>query len=253
MTSPAVLQRNRSNAIYVDLLKKILSGHYGAGERLPAERELALKYDTNRNTLREALRRLEQAKLVTVRHGQGATVTDFREHGTIELIGDFIRHTPQHEERISAFVDLLMARRQLIEMAVRMAAVRAGTADLEAIDNLVAQQIDAFEREDRAVLSTGDVTLITALVNASHSLTVRWIANTLLKVYEVFLEPAKALWILEPTFPNYLRTLRQAIADGNATEAANVTGRYYQRVDTALIRMLQSSSTQESPLAGGSE
>ena len=248
MSNASALQRNRSNAIYVDLLRKILSGHYAAGVRLPAERELALVYDTNRNTLREALRRLEQAKLVTVRHGQGATVADFRRDGTIELIGDFIRHTPQHEERIASFVDLLMARRQLIEMAVRMAAVRAKPEDLERIDTLIAQQVEAFSREDRAALATGDVPFITALVDASHSLTVRWIANTLLGVYEAFLEPAKTLWVLDRSFPRYLETLRHAISVGDARGAAKVTGSYYEQVDTQIIQTLQGMGSGASPL-----
>ena len=45
------------STVYVDLRRQILSGALAAGERLPGERELAAKYDTNRNTLREAVRR----------------------------------------------------------------------------------------------------------------------------------------------------------------------------------------------------
>src|SRR5574341_1094738 len=69
---------NIADTIFAELRRKILSGELKAGERLSGERELAIKYGTNRNTLREAVRKLEQARLVTVRHGQGVTVADFR-------------------------------------------------------------------------------------------------------------------------------------------------------------------------------
>src|SRR5512138_3035473 len=81
---------NLTNRIFVELRRQILRGELAPGERLPGERELAQKYDTNRNTLREAVRRLEQLHLVTVRHGQGVTVADFRRSGTLELLAPFI-------------------------------------------------------------------------------------------------------------------------------------------------------------------
>jgi DNA-binding FadR family transcriptional regulator len=229
-------------------MQQILTGNLAPGERLPAERELATKYDTNRNTLREALRMLETVKLVVVRHGQGATVVDFRKEGTIELLGHFIQNTTNHQERLRAFVDLLMARRQLIEMAVKVAAVRAEEVDIQALDLLMEQQIAAFERSDRSRLAELDVTFISALVDASHSLTIRWIANTLLNIYNSFLEPARALWVLEPSFPRYLEALRYSIAAGDATRAAEATGAYYGKVDNQIIRTLQTAVADTSPL-----
>ncbi|NLE48812.1 MAG: winged helix-turn-helix transcriptional regulator, partial [Sandaracinaceae bacterium] len=76
--SPVVL----TEELFDRLRARILSDEFTKGQRLPPERELAREYATNRNTLREAIRRLEQAGLVTVRQGQGVTVTDFRREGT---------------------------------------------------------------------------------------------------------------------------------------------------------------------------
>ena len=49
---------NIAATVFQDLRRAILSGEFSAGERLPGERELAQKYQTNRNTLREAVRRI---------------------------------------------------------------------------------------------------------------------------------------------------------------------------------------------------
>src|SRR5690606_8611431 len=73
--------QNIARTVFESLRTQILAGTLSPGERLPGERELAATYGTNRNTLREAVRRLEQARLVTVRHGQGVTVADFRRTG----------------------------------------------------------------------------------------------------------------------------------------------------------------------------
>ena len=51
--------QNIARNVFEDLRQQILSGSLGPGERLPGERELAARYGTNRNTLREAVRRLE--------------------------------------------------------------------------------------------------------------------------------------------------------------------------------------------------
>lgn len=60
------------------LLQAIRLGVVGAGERLPAERELAIKLNVSRVTLREAIRALQQAGYVVSRRGRygGTFVTD---------------------------------------------------------------------------------------------------------------------------------------------------------------------------------
>jgi DNA-binding FadR family transcriptional regulator len=57
-----------------DLLKFIIAGDYKTGERLPAERELAVKYNVSRPTMREAIIALEIANRVEVRKGSGVYV-----------------------------------------------------------------------------------------------------------------------------------------------------------------------------------
>src|SRR6476619_3503456 len=98
---------NIADTIFVELRRKILCGELKAGERLSGERELATKYGTNRNTLREAVRKLEQARLVTVRHGQGVTVADFRKTGTLELLSPFLEHSPDLVESAHLLEDIL--------------------------------------------------------------------------------------------------------------------------------------------------
>src|SRR5690606_17734412 len=229
---------NLADQIYEDLLGQILREELKPGTRLPSERELAQTYGTNRNTLREAIRKLEHMRLVQVRHGQGVTVADFRRTATVEVLGSFLPFARDNSERMRTFVDLLMARAQVLEMSIACAAQRATEDDIARIDDLVAIQLDNFERRDRDQLVMTDIKLINALVDAAHSVTARWIANTLLEVYQGLVDRTTSLWVVDDTFPTYLRTLTQAIADGDAQTAIAATRDYYTRVDQQLLSLL---------------
>ena len=58
------------------LLERILAGHYRAGERL-VELQLAREFGSSQAPVREALRALEQAGLVTIRPRRGSFVSDY--------------------------------------------------------------------------------------------------------------------------------------------------------------------------------
>jgi DNA-binding FadR family transcriptional regulator len=57
-----------------ELLAGIISGRYAAGELLPKEESLATEFEISRGTVREALRALEERRVVAVKHGRGARV-----------------------------------------------------------------------------------------------------------------------------------------------------------------------------------
>src|SRR5258706_11745834 len=136
MNERAPAAGNIAASVFQDLRRAILSGEFAPGERLPGERELAQKYQTNRNTLREAVRRLEQSRLVTVRHGQGVTVSDFRRTGTMELLPAFLEAAPDPSEVIHILTDILPARSLVLEFAARLAVRRANQADIERLRDI---------------------------------------------------------------------------------------------------------------------
>ena len=58
------------------LTRRILSGWYHAGEKLPSVRELAAEAGVNPNTMQRALSELENRALVETRRTAGRTVTE---------------------------------------------------------------------------------------------------------------------------------------------------------------------------------
>src|SRR4029079_13700994 len=146
--SEEIRNANIADTIFVELRRKILCGELKAGERLLGERELAAKYGTNRNTLREAVRKLEQSRLVTVRHGQGVTVADFRKTGTMELLSPLLETATDPMEVAHIVEGILTARRLVLEFASRLAVRRANKSDCERLQDITDLLIAAFQRGD---------------------------------------------------------------------------------------------------------
>lgn len=229
---------NIAQQIFEDLQRQILGGQLSAGERLLGERELAAKYGTNRNTLREAVRKLEQARLVSVRHGRGVTVADFRRTGTPELLSPYLQAGPDMSEVADIIGDVLEPRILLLEYAARLAVRRAEPADVDRLSDIGDLLIAAFEAGDAAVVARGFQRWLDVLVEAGHSVSVRWIANSLFDALRDTLERFPNLWVLEPTFPQYLTGLVQALRTGDEQAAVVTTRAYYERVDRQLMALL---------------
>jgi GntR family transcriptional repressor for pyruvate dehydrogenase complex len=232
---------NIAGTIFLDLRRQILRGELASGERLPGERELAAKYNTNRNTLREAVRKLEQCRLVTVRHGQGVTVADFRRAGTMELLPAFLESAPEPAEVVQMLEDILPARLMVIEFAIRLAVRRADQRDTERVQDITELLIAAYESGDATVVARGFHRWLDAVIDAGHSVAVRWIANPFLEAYRDLLDRFPFLWVLDPSFPKHLREFIQAYAAGDEERAIEVTRGYYRGIDSAFFKVLNST------------
>jgi GntR family transcriptional regulator, transcriptional repressor for pyruvate dehydrogenase complex len=250
---------NIADAIFEELRDRILRGELKAGERLLSERELAISFGTNRNTLREAVRKLEQSRLVTVRHGRGVIVSDYRRTGTLELLSPYLRSGPDMAEVVQIVQDILAPRIVLLEYATRLAVQRAEESDLQRLRELSTLLITAFAAKDAKVVAIGFQRWLDAVIDAGHSVAVRWISNPFLDALRNTLERLPMLWILEPSFPDHLRGVLAAIEAGDEEKAAQVTRSYYERVDRQLLTLLRTTlvhrkkpavSREEPPVGG---
>src|SRR5258706_8776097 len=80
---------NTSRRLYLQLATRIseaiTSGQHQLGQRLPAERELAVQFSVSRATVREAIIALETRGLVEVRMGSGVYVIAIPTTGEIPV------------------------------------------------------------------------------------------------------------------------------------------------------------------------
>jgi GntR family transcriptional regulator, transcriptional repressor for pyruvate dehydrogenase complex len=81
-----VQKRTRADQIAELLKRRILSGVYPAGSKLPSELWLADDLGVNRFTVREAMNQLEQLRLIRRKAGAGTIVLDYRQNAGLDVI-----------------------------------------------------------------------------------------------------------------------------------------------------------------------
>lgn len=196
--------------VFDQLRAAILTGHYAPGERLPTQRALAAEFEVNMASIREALKRLEQLRLVDVRHGDGTRVLDWRRSGGLEAL------VLQGGAEQPFLRDLFEARRLLLVEAARLAAARRSEEQAAALREL-AEGL-AIAGEDGAAL-LADWAFMAALVEAADNLVFQLIMNS---VRELYLPQADAFAALvarrDQLAPLYKRVA--AAVSGRDAEAA---------------------------------
>jgi len=225
-----------SESVAEQLRTAILRGEVQVGERLPPERELAPRFGTNRNTLREAIRSLEAQGLVVARQGDGVRVADFRNTGSISLLPDLIRvaTAPERNEMLD---DVLQMRRRMAVELAGLAAKRADDAQIQRLRDLLQQQRD--NEGDLLLSLQTDLELYNAMVDAACSVVAKLMFTTLSRLSQACLEKVPALLYVHPEYLELMGRTVDAIEtrDPGAAEAA--LDELYRKTDSVLMTRLE--------------
>lgn len=123
-----VIENQRLYRVIADqFAEKIRNGELKVGDRLPAERELAVSMGVSRPTIREAFIALEIQGYVDVRVGTGVFVCS-----AVERTDDVVQSQPSQQPDVSPF-DLLKTRMMLEPDSAALAAKNASEAQLRVI------------------------------------------------------------------------------------------------------------------------
>ena len=134
IVAPRLYQR-----IAEEILRLIDGGSFKPGQRLPAERELAVQLGVSRSSLREALSSLEMAGRVEIRLGSGVYVLKAARR----------RARPVAAAQTSPF-DVLRARLLVEPEAAALAARHAGATQVKALERIFAR-LSVAMRADMAL------------------------------------------------------------------------------------------------------
>lgn len=166
-----------SDGVHAHLRDAILSGELAAGDAVASERELSEALGVNRHAVREAIKRLQQARLVQVSHGGPTRVLDWRATGGLDLIVDLVR---DHSARIDAgLMAAIVEMRACIGIdAARRCAERAPAAGRE---DAARRAEAAAGATDLAARTLANTELWTAVVAGAGNLAYRLALNTLVE------------------------------------------------------------------------
>ncbi|MDN5344092.1 MAG: hypothetical protein PWQ18_203 [Clostridia bacterium] len=152
-----------------EIKRNIFEGRLQPGDRLPAERELVAMLGVSRTSVREALKMLAAEGLVSIRHGQGAFIS---EQDPDEYLKQFANHLPVNQETVR---HLFAVRKILEPQAARWVAERASQADIQDLVTMVTTTRDQLGR-----LRSGRLSLLAGHDSSFHSRLAQATGNTVL-------------------------------------------------------------------------
>lgn len=210
---------------------QLAAGALKPGDKLPAERELALQLGVGRNAVREALRTLEFAGIIELRKGVkgGAFIREGDPGGMSQVVQDLI-----HLGSIS-LDELTEARLHIQDTVVRLASERATQADLDAL----AANVDVSEN----VARSGDYLariecsreFYRLLAAASHNAALCLIVDSLTDVLMRYLRARVAAGVrLQPDLIEARRRFLRLLASRDADAAAKDMQTHLRRVHRLL-------------------
>jgi GntR family transcriptional regulator, transcriptional repressor for pyruvate dehydrogenase complex len=210
-----VVQRSSlPEQVFRELVGAVLDGRYAPGERLPPQRALAADLGVNMASLREGIKRLEQLRLVEVKHGDAMRVRDWRVHGGLDVIAYAAATDP------ALAGSLFEARRLLLREAARLAAARATPDHGRALTELA----EAFAAApDDATAQMLDLAFMQTLIDAAGNLVFQLIINSIRELYLEQLEHFRPIVAdRTATAPLYARAAQAVVAGDPAAAATAV-------------------------------
>lgn len=208
----------------------ILEGVLSVGDRLPAERELARRFEVSRPILR-ALKSLEARGLLVTRHGGGTQVADVIGQVFSEPVRDLIAN---HRK---ATDDYLEFRREMEGVAAEFAARRATAEDRALLGDIVARMQAAFETDDFDREAALDVEFHNAVGECAHNII---LLHTLRSCYRLLADGVfysrTVIYDLPGARGKLLaqhRAIFEAIAAGDAAAARSAAEQHIRFVEWA--------------------
>lgn len=234
-----------ADSVAAELEKRMLEGSLKPGDRLPAERVLALDLGVSRPCLREALQKLVSKGLLSTRHGGGTHVTDRLEAHFVDPWQDMLKDHPLLHR------DLLEFRQMLESQAAALAADRATDADLARLDAVHAALEASYSGDDLAVCIDADVAFHQAIAEAAHNVLIGHLTASLMRVIHGHVAGNLEHLHARPQRWNQLRAqheaIWQAIRERNPEEAAQAARSHVEFVrqnidDSALAEQRRLSA-----------
>lgn len=159
----------------------ILSGKFRKGDRLPSETQLAKDFAASRSTIREALRALATAGLITT--SPGATGGSFVEGVDHRSLGDKVGEAVDHVVQFGSisYIEVAQVRAMLEVPSARLAALNRRDEHLRKLEHLIEREksVDVSDPSvpglniafHEIVADASGNRLLEALISAMHRVT----------------------------------------------------------------------------------
>lgn len=236
-----------SHEIAASIRGDILTNRYHRGDRLPSERELAVRFNASRGAVREGLSQLELLGLIRTLPG-GARVQPI-EAASLGVLGPMLElNEIPDPQLVDQFLETFGA---LASLTARSAVAKASQEELNQLDQLIVNI--ARQSNDFAAVQPHWREFLEQLSTIADNLVVRLISNDL---RTQFLEHMMGLWVSSDFRPRIVKKtltgLREAITANDSDKAGSVIQCHFDELRVAASTALAASGSnrQESDASG---
>ena len=180
MALEPVARQSLSESVYLQLQDKIVRGELAPESALPSERALSEALAVNRGAVREAIKRLQQAGLVAVRHGGNHTIRNFEEEAGLELLPSLLVDGRGRLD-IEVLRSIMAMRSALAPEVAASAAEKGGEALAAKLETLLGRMRQA--ERDLVQLQALVFDFWKTLVAGSGNIAFRLAFNSMTKTY----------------------------------------------------------------------
>lgn len=167
------MSESRAILLSNQLEQAIITGRWGAGEKLPSQPKLMQEYEVSRTCLREAISMLQMRGLVSVQHGSGCYVENLFEAQFAERLLSLPADDPNSQQ-------MVMEMREVLEgQAVWCACQRATDEELTLIDKEYRRMQDRVGKLPVLQRAKADLTFHMLIARYSHNIIVASLSQLL--------------------------------------------------------------------------
>ena len=229
-----IQRQSLADQAFNQIRDQILDQRFLPGQHLPSERELSDILGINRSSVREALKRLEQARLIQIRHGEGSIVLDFQQSAGLDLLAYLV--APGGNINTLAIRSIAEVRLLIAVEISRLAALRIQEPEIDALSAIV-ERIEALDEDEALTLQSLDFEFHYQLARAGQNLALVLIVNSIRDLYEAYSQSFAPMFSATTFDRSLYRQLYKAVSDHDARKAVEICTRLIEAGNLAILAL----------------
>lgn len=216
------------------LTRRIATGQYALGSKMPTERLLSIEFGVNRHAVREALKRLEAIGLIRIKHGSGIYVERIHFTAGVDIF-DMLLFNDDHSVNYAFLKDLLEFRRLMLLTIVELAVQRRKARELGRICRLIDDLCFARQKGEELAQEEIALDIFEAIAKATHNEIYVLVFNTLSLIFKQLRNLFEIPYFGIRGDLSILNKFRDAFEFANASTALAVLTDYLDAVDEKVL------------------
>ena len=223
------------DAIMESITEYIKCNNLPLGERIPSERSLAEKLRVSRSSVRGALKALETAGILEIRHGGGAYLRSL----TSPV---YYQYTNDHRENLYLLRDLIQARQAIEEWVAAIAVTKISPGQVRELQSRERRQLKMAEKTEP------DIELALDLPNMVLEISMtRIVGNDILldmheKIEKMWKQAYKNLKMTAFTprerYEQHMKII-EALANHDAQAAVSAVGHHNRSLEKYIVAAIE--------------